>query len=720
MNSHALQVLEFHRVREFLAAYAASDLGREAIRSIEPAGDREAIERQLDETEEMRRLLDAARVPLLAYRDLAGVLRRLAAGGRPAEPELLFELLELLRNARALREVLRREPGAMPRLEAIGAAIEDQPALRERIESCIDAKDGVRDDASERLGRLRGELSSLRESIRARITRKLGDPRLQRALGTEGVKFKNDRYLLPVRAEHRSVVPGPIRDRSSTGATLYIEPEELVYDGDALIRVIDEERNEVRRILWELTREVLAAEDALRRLQDLLARVDVACAKARAARAFGWVRPKVASLEAGFDLELVDARHPHLLWLAAQDAEAAGAGGTAAAGARRGESAARPPDGVDLTAVHGRVAPLSVRLGGGVQLLVVTGPNTGGKTVALKTIGINVLMALSGIPIPAGAGSRVPCISNLYADIGDEQSIEQSLSTFSSHLRNIQTILAEGDAGSLVLLDELGAGTDPIEGAALATALLVWFLRRGWHGVITTHLGSLKEFAYLNDGAENASMQFDPVTLAPTYRMVVGLPGISHALEISRRFGLPAEILEDARARVDEAQGPTQEVIERMVHSHQKLEKERRRMERLRMRAQGERRAAETEREEARLEREAFRKEAEMLADDVIRSARDRLAPLVKKLAAVPGSLQPVVDELRVAIELLLAGTPLGERREAFARGLKKEDEVFVPKFRERCKVRKINKGERVVTVLLNGIPTEVSFDDISWADGGK
>ena len=697
MNSHALRVLEYNRVCEILTSFAATGLGRARIAALTPIGDRDELAARLQEVNEMRGLIEAARLPLAGFKEVATAIRALVEGGRPAEPELLWDILELLRGGRALRSALTRESDVYPAMARVGRSIEDVVELRERIERSIDPKGGLRDQATEKLARLRAEVSQARESIRRRIARLLTTPRLQRAMQQEGVKFKNDRYLLPVKEEYRRWVPGVVRDRSQTGATLYVEPADLVIDGDDLLRLLDSERNEAQRILWELTRDVLAVEDVLRRIQDRVADVDLTYAKARYARAYQLSQPRIVDAGEGFALKLTEARHPYLMWMCRDET--------------------RGIHEPDLERVHAEVVALDVRLGNDRRILVVTGPNTGGKTVVLKTIGLNVLMALSGIPIAVGEGSCVPFVSNVFADIGDEQSIEQSLSTFSAHLTQIYEILRDGDPSALVLLDELGSGTDPLEGAALATALLEWFHGLGWHVIVTTHLGSLKEFAFTHDGAENAAMQFNRESLEPTFRMAVGLPGGSHALEIARRLGLLEEIVDAAQQEVDSAQGPTREVIEKMVDSHRRLEKERLRMQRLRQRAQGERRAAESDREEARVERDVWRKEAEILVDDVIRSARGKLVALVDKLRSVPKSHQPVVDELRWTLELLLTETPLGERREKFARSLKKEDEVYVPKFRERCKVRKINKTERVVTVLLNGIPTEIGFDDVSWLE---
>ena len=701
MNSHALRVLEYDRIREILTAYSATPLARAFFSSLQPCTEAEEARTLLAEAREMRELIEIARVPLAGFSDVARLVRKVAEGGQPADADLLYSVLELLRGARALSETLSREPETHPGLSRLASRFEDLPDLRSELEGAIDPREGLRDDASPKLAALRHEIRQLRESLRDRIQRKRSeDHRVQKALQSEGIKLKNDRYLLAVKAEFRSALRGVIRDRSASGSTLYVEPQELVLDGDHLLEILDDERAEAQRLLWELTRQVLAEEDRLGVLQDLVARVDVAHAKACYARAFSLSFPEIVSVgpDAALELELCEARHPYLLWLQ--------------------RDTTRDLREVQGEGVFDAVVPLDIRLGDPYRLLIITGPNTGGKTVVLKTVGLSVLMALSGVPLSAAAGARIPMVSDLFADIGDEQSIEQNLSTFSSHLTHMVEIFRDADSRSLVFLDELGAGTDPLEGGALAIATLNQFLRLGWHAVITTHLTNLKEFAFANADVENAAMEFDAESLRPTFRLRTGLPGRSHALDIARRIGVPDGIVEEAESRVSEVQAPTEELIEQMVHSHRRLEKERRRMQSLRRRAQGERRAAEVERAEAELVHEVRRREAEEVADETVRHARESLHPILKKLKNVPKHLQPVIEELNWTVDLLLTSTPLGQRREQFARSLKKEDEVYVPKFRERCRVRKIHKGERVVTVLLNGIPTEVGFDDISWVEG--
>jgi DNA mismatch repair protein MutS2 len=692
---HALDVLEYDRIREVLTSYAASALGRQLAGRMQPLSDLEALRRQHAETAEMRSLLAGERLPLSGLSDVAGELASRAEHGRPLEPEVLCRVVDLLDAGRALRHALARRRQELPRLGDLGGALEDLPQLREEIRAAVDPREGVLDGASAKLSELRSAVRALRDSLRERAIGILQRPSLRRAFQAEGVTLKNDRYLVPVKADYRSSVHGPIRDRSQSGATLYVEPEEIVIDGDRLLELLDQERDEVLRVLWDLSRQVLAHRAVLEGLQRRLAWIDFTYAKASYAAAFGLECPEVAAEGA---LELREARHPYLLWLA--------------------RDAKRDLRSLDVAAMHRAVVPLSVRFGEKARILIVTGPNTGGKTVALKTVGLNVLLALSGVPISAAAGTRVPLYNDLFVDIGDEQSIEQNLSTFSSHLRQIVEVLRHATRRSLVLLDELGSGTDPLEGAALGRALLDHFRAQSWTVIITTHLGSLKEYAYLHEEAENAAMEFDPSSLRPTYRLLMGIPGSSNALAVARRLGVPKEVVQAAEEEIALAAEPTRDIIRRMEHSKRRVEKERRRAERERRRVQSDAQEYERRLDEVVAQKQALQAEADVEVDKLLRAARSEIEPLLVRLRNVPQAHRALVDELEGKVDLLLTSTPLGAKREAFARSLRKEDEVFVPKFRGRGKVQRINKGERTLTVLLNGIPTELSFDDVSWIEG--
>ena len=528
---HAIQILEYGRIREILSAYAESVLGRKLAAQLRPCPDGEELRRLHAETRELGELLESARLPLAGLSDVCSGLEDNDSGGKPLEPEHLYRVVDLLRSGLGIREAFCREAGRFPALSELGETLDDLPELRQEIPEMIDLHEGVRSEASEKLSSLRLELSSLQEKLRQGATAMLKRSDLKKCFQSEGVTLKNDRYLLPVKAEYRSWMKGPVRDRSQSGSTLYIEPEQIVQDGDRLLSLLDRERDEVLRILWELTRKVRDERVTLRRLQGALAKVDLTAAKAAYAAAFGLISPEIGDDEI---LDLRDARHPYLMWLS--------------------RDTTRDFRDLDLDPILAKVVPLDLRLGDPAGILVVTGPNTGGKTVALKTVGLNVLLALSGVPV-AASKARIPVYNDLFVDIGDEQSLEQNLSTFSGHLKQLVEILRGATGRSLVLLDELGSGTDPLEGAALGTAILDYFRAKGWKAIITTHLGSMKKYGFLHDDVENAAMEFDNRSLKPTYRLLMGVPGNSNALAIARRLGVSEEVLsvaEEEIARIEE------------------------------------------------------------------------------------------------------------------------------------------------------------------------
>ncbi|MFP6738958.1 MAG: hypothetical protein VCD34_09480 [Planctomycetota bacterium] len=693
---HAIETLEYARMREIISAYAESTLGRGLAGELLPCTDGDELRRMHAETRELTELLESTRLPLAGLSDVCSGIEDDDSGGRPLEPEHLYRVVDLLRSGLGVREAFTADAQRYPALFSLAEGVEDLPGLREEIPKIIDLHDGVRSEASEKLSGLRLEITTLQEKLRFGATALLKRPDLRKCFQSEGVTLKNDRYLLPVKAEYRSWMKGPVRDRSQSGSTLYIEPEEIVQGGDSLLSLLDSERDEVLRILWDLTRKVRDERVVLRRLQKALAWVDFTAAKASYAAAFGLISPGIS--DEGV-LDLRQARHPYLMWLS--------------------RDMGRDFREIDLDSIHARVVPLDLHLGDPAGILIVTGPNTGGKTVALKTVGLNVLLALSGVPVSA-ASAAIPVYTDLFVDIGDEQSIEQNLSTFSGHLRQLVEILRGATGKSLILLDELGSGTDPLEGAALGTAILDYFRTNDWKAIITTHLGSMKKYAFLHEGVENAAMEFDTESLKPTYRLLMGIPGNSNALAIARRLGVSEEVIVAAEEEISRVEEPTRELISRMEKSSRGVEKERRRAESVRLEVQQDKAEYSRKLAEIDIRRDFLEQEADLEIDRVMRQAREALKPIVDKLKNVPQTHKPMVDELATEVELLLIGTPLGRKREEFARSLRKGDEVRVPKLRGRGKVRKINKSERVLTVVLDGIPTEVGFDDISWIEDSE
>ena len=515
MDERSLQVLEYHRVLEMCAGEASSALGRAYVLALSPATTITEMERLLAETTEARTLLDrGVHVPLGGIHDIRPHLERAEAGG-VLEPGALLEIASSIAAAHALRAFFQ-EHGDMPAMAAIASGLGSFGALYGRITSAIAPDGEIADDASPALARIRARLRATKARVRDYMEGMIRSPQVSRLLQEPIVTVRDGRYVVPVRQEARHELPGIVHDVSSSGLTVYVEPLAAVDMNNEIRRLSVEERDEVQRILAELSGLVAGAAGELQATAEALGRLDAVVARGRLSQRLDACPPEVNT---DGRIRLFAVRHPLL----------------------------RPPGGRP-------VVPVNIELGAGFQVLVITGPNTGGKTVALKTLGLAVLMAQSGLHVPAERGSEVSLFGGVYADIGDEQSIEQNLSTFSGHMQNIVRILddvprvvAEGGR-CLVLLDELGAGTDPTEGAALAQALLDAFRARGALVAATTHYSELKTYAYVTPGVQNAAVEFDVETLAPTYRLFLGVPGRSNAIEIAARLGVPDEVVARARA----------------------------------------------------------------------------------------------------------------------------------------------------------------------------
>ncbi len=404
------------------------------------------------------------------------------------------------------------------------APIEDLGPVAKTISGCIDGRGHVLDMASRELGQVRQKLGDVDERVQNQIRRLLRDPELRKILRYPNATVSGDHYVLPVAVNHRHKLPGVVHRTSSTGETLFIEPAGIANLSAERAVLKGEEDREIRRILRRLSGEVARVAKPLSFAIDILAHLDLITAKARFSREYGMYAPEINTEG---QLWLRQARHPLLEYLF-REAPPSAASGLA-------------PESAKPLAAERSVVPIDIRLGFGFNQLIITGPNTGGKTVCLKTAGLLCLMAQSGMHIPAGEGSNVTIFHHILADIGDEQSLEQSLSTFSSHISRIASILRAADSKSLVLLDELGAGTDPTEGAALGRAILDQLDGIGCRAMVTTHLGDLKTYAFHNERAENGAVEFDIETLRPTYRLLIGQFGMSNALQIARRLKLPRD-----------------------------------------------------------------------------------------------------------------------------------------------------------------------------------
>ena len=527
MDDRALEVLEYPAVIERCARHASFSAGREAIEALRPSTDRETVIVRQRETAEAAALhREGLEIPFGGAHDVRTHALASARGVILAASDLL-NVADLVRAAQGVQRLLQRTSADTPRLSVIAAGMAELGPLRALILEALDDRGEVKDTASPALQRIRRDVVSVHERLQQRMYAMTRSSGLRNALQEPIVTLRAGRYVLPVKADFRGALPGVVHDTSASGATLYVEPMAVVDLGNEWRELQLAEQHEVERILHELSEAVGEVASDVVDTVERLAHLDATQAKLRYGReiraldltlepANDWL------VEAPGELRLVEARHPLL---------------------------------------DGDVVANTIEAGGDIRAVLITGPNTGGKTVALKTAGLLCLMALAGLPVPAEAGTRVPVYEAIFADIGDEQSIEQSLSTFSGHISAIIDIIERADAQSLVLLDEIGAGTDPTEGAQLGIAIVNRLVEAGATLIATTHHSELKLYAHETEGVENASVEFDVETLSPTYHLTIGLPGQSNALAIAANLGMPHEVVDAARGGLSRGERDLERVL---------------------------------------------------------------------------------------------------------------------------------------------------------------
>ncbi len=613
MNPKYLHTLELDKILARLASHTAFAASEQLARALTPSVDAAEIARWQTETTEARALLDEhPETGIGGARDVRPLTRHARIGAALTPPEFL-DIRATIHAARTLRRTLTKLDALYPRLAARARELQELEELTAAITRAINDRGEVADNASPELTRIRSELNATRNRLMDKLQRLLASNAkvVQEAIITQ----RDGRYVIPIRAEAKGRLPGIVHDTSSSGATLFIEPLAVVEQGNRVRELERAETREVERILRALTDRVAAHADALDANVETLAELDVALAKAKYAVEIKAVEPRLEvgnwKLEVGdavrasnpqsptsnFYLDLRDARHPLL----------------------------DPETVVPISIALGKEPALSGAEG--FSILILTGPNTGGKTVTLKTIGLLALMAQCGMHVPAKS-ARLPIFDGIYADIGDEQSIEQSLSTFSSHLNNIVEILREADARSLVLFDELGAGTDPIEGSALARAILQHLLDRRIPALVATHYAELKAFAQTTPGVQNASMEFDVETLSPTFHLTIGLPGQSNAFAIASRLGLDSAIIEQARGALAHSDVEMEKLLAEIKRARAEASAQQAQAEMARREA--EKLSAETRRESAEIED----KRAEILegAQNAARAELEQMRAELKRL----------------------------------------------------------------------------------------
>ncbi|MBR5379415.1 MAG: endonuclease MutS2 [Clostridia bacterium] len=648
MNDKYLRVLEFPKILDMLRLYAVSDMGKEAAGELRPSGDMRRVEKLQAETEEALSVIAyTGGNPMSAFQDIREYLK-LSQVGSMLSMKALLEVAQVLTCLRAVRRALVTEREDTPILTEMASAIATNRMLEEDILAAIISEEEMSDNASPELRDIRRHIRAVNDKVRDKLNAYLRSSAMQKYLSDTIVTVRNGRYVIPVKAEYRQYVPGLVHDQSGSGSTLFIEPMSVVEAGNELKELTLKERREIERILTEFTQRLAPDAPLIAQSIAVMAQLDVIFARAFLAREMKAVPPK---LNQNGRIRLKQARHPLI-----------------------------DPD---------KVVPSDLWIGEDFTTLVITGPNTGGKTVTLKTVGLLTLMAQAGMQVPALFGSELAVFDEVFADIGDEQSIEQSLSTFSSHMTNIVAILKNRTKNSLVLFDELGAGTDPTEGAALAMSILEMLLREGVTTLATTHYSELKAFALSTPGVENASVEFDVNSLRPTYRLLIGVPGKSNAFEISRKLGLTEDIIQSASERLTRDQIRFEDVIANAEYHRQIAEKERKLAE-----------EAHLETQRLRAEAEKARRELEGQRDEMIQKARAQAKSVLTK---AQGEAERVISELKKARSAqVLKEHELHELRGVLQEGIDEVSDSIQPLSQAPGeKPKSLKAGDRVMLLRL-------------------
>ena len=670
-----MEKLEFNKITADLARYAYFEGGEELCRNLQPSRNLNAVKLRLDETAEAMEMLRFAEPSYLSGLVIITPYLDKAKAGGIIMPSELRDIYRLLLASRLAKKTADDE--RYPRMQAKSRELFADLKLEQMIDRMISEEGEVRDDATPELKRIRNQIQVLRQRIRDYLQDFIRSGNNQRVLQDAIVTERDGRYVVPVKQEYRYEVKGIVHDESASGATVFIEPLAVVEQNNRIRSLQGEEKREIERILRELSSQIAAYRDELDHNVRILSEIDAIYARARLAYHMNAFRPQVD--DSGI-LDLSRARHPLL-----------------------GDKA----------------VPIDVRLGQDFDMMVITGPNTGGKTVALKTVGLLVLMTMAGLFIPARESSRVSVFDEVFVDIGDEQSIEQSLSTFSSHMSNIIHILKHSDSKSLVLIDELGAGTDPAEGASLARVILEEFRNKGAKVIVTTHQSELKYYAYQTERVVNASVEFDPKTLQPTYRLTIGTPGQSNALEIAARLGLEERLVEAARQLMPVKEIELSNMIRELKEKTYFLEQSYRETERLRLELTKEKQALQEEKERLEAQKAAILARARSEADSYLRTVKREAEEAVQELKNLLKEKDKPpkwheVEQKRQRIRELHVEEPWRESTAEIAPAdLKPGDYVLIKNINQRGYVLEGPDPQGEVTVQVGILKLNVSQDQL-------
>ena len=651
MNQKALKTLEFDKIIHILTAHAASEGAKEMCRKLVPYDNINDVERAQRETADaLRRVYRKGSISFGGIRDIRGSLKRLEIGGILGMGELL-QIMSLLETAGKIQQYGQREADDTSRdsLDESFEFLDPVPTLASEIRRCILADDEMADDASSALLQIRRSMRQMNDKVHNTLNSMVNGS-ARSYLQDPVVTMRDGRYCLPVKAEHRSQIPGMIHDQSSTGSTLFIEPMAVIKLNNDFKELLMKEQQEIEKILSVLSEKAAAVTEILAEDYRILTALDFIFARAMMAKDMKATRP-IFNTER--QIHIKDGRHPLL-----------------------------DPK---------KAVPITVRLGDDFDLLIITGPNTGGKTVSLKTVGLFTLMGQAGLHIPAFEGSRLAVFDQVYADIGDEQSIEQSLSTFSSHMTTIVSILKEVTLNSLVLFDELGAGTDPTEGAALATSILDHLHRQGIRAMATTHYSELKVYALSTEGVENACCEFDVESLRPTYRLLIGIPGKSNAFAISSRLGLEDFLIEDAKKRINAQDVSFEDMMAELQDSRVKLLNEQEEITRYKSEIRTLRDALQKKQDRIDERKEKILSDAAAQANAILQEAKDYADETMKNFHKF-GKASISVKDMEAERARLREKIKENDSRTAKA----------APKPKKKLKAAALHIGDRVRVLSLN------------------
>ncbi len=674
IDEKTLNILEYPKILEQLEKYTSFKLSAELVKQLRPTPDREQASYAQNLTKESVLFHSKHNYSGLAGAHDIRPIIELARREGTATPQELLDVKDTLIALRSIKHTFERIQNDYPRLSGLFATITVPSGVIESISRAISDHGEILDNASLALSAIRHELKIVRDRLQSKLQHYISDPATAPLLQEPIITQREGRYVLPVRADFKGRIKAIIHDQSSSGATLFIEPLPIVELNNQNRQLQLDERDEEHRILFSLTSQLANHLKELETGLDALAKFDFALACGKYALALGATQPDLVPIEdipapvknhPGTTLRLIQARHPLL-----------------------------DPN---------NVVPIDIEFDDKTFVLVITGPNTGGKTVSLKTVGLLALMAQSGLHIPAAPGSTLSVFQQIFADIGDEQSIEQSLSTFSGHVKNIVRILAQADSRSLIILDELGAGTDPQEGAALARAILTYLLNRKITTLVTTHHPELKLFAHKTPGVTNACVEFDLETLQPTYHLTIGLPGRSNAIAIAQRLGMPSEIIESARNEINPQELQSQDLLDEIYHqreltrqAHQQAESNRKEAESLRL---------ELSRRLENIEKE--RQDILYHAEQEVQSILSEIQAEARKVRKQLSHAQPPIEDINKVED------QISQIEEKVEKQIRKQHQLTSHQQRKTSQLPKIGDKVQLRSLGTKGILTQMDGDEI-------